>query len=141
MSNRKKINGEWYIRRKGYVRKAHARKSFVRNGTKINSTTVKKTVVPSTWIKDLGLPGKTPKSKQVIPKLERGKMSQFGYTTKKSATDRHQALIRMAKKKSYSTTVKDLVARRTLTKNTLPKTSSIYDKDYQWLSKHKSLIQ
>jgi hypothetical protein len=118
------------IKRKGYT--------YVRNGKKVK--------VKSTMIKDMGKPGKTPKSERVLPKLKPGKLSKYGYETNLTNIKRKKALINASKynkkisKKKMLKTMRRLNVLKTYTKKSQPKNSFIYDKDYKWLrTKYKKL--
>lgn len=90
--------GSGQIRRASYDRKAHSRKSYRRGSTKVKASYVDRTHVPSTCVKDMGKPGKTPKSKRVLPRPgEKLHLSKYGYATHKSPSERHAALMRASK--------------------------------------------
>ncbi len=109
------------IRRKAYTRKSHSGKTAR---------------VPSTCVPDKGAPGKTPKSKQVLPKLKPGRLSQYGYSDVKetSAARRRAALTRAVKKEGYAPIVKRLNVIRTYNKNS--PLFSLYDGDLKWVQQH-----
>jgi len=72
------------IERDGYYRKAYTKK----DGTHIKGTYVKKTCT-----KDMGAPGKTPKSKKVLPKVEnKGFLTECGYKENNTFNTRKGAL-------------------------------------------------
>jgi hypothetical protein len=72
------------IERDGYYRKAYTKK----DGTHIKGTYVKKTCT-----KDMGAPGKTPKSKKVLPKVEnKGFLTECGYKENNAFNTRKGAL-------------------------------------------------
>jgi hypothetical protein len=113
-----------YIRRKSYIRK---------DGTKVKST----------CIKDLGKPGRTPKREKVLPKLKPGKLSKFGYETKKPAKDRRRALMKASKnpktkklsKKKMLSNSRRLVVLKNYTKRSNPSAYKKYNADANWLLK------
>jgi len=87
------------IRRSSYMRKSHSRKSYRRSeGVHVRSSYVDRARVPSACVPDKGKPGKTPKSKRILPKFS-GELSlrHYGYTTSKSSAERHSALDKAAK--------------------------------------------
>ena len=82
------------IRRKSYSKKSHLRRSYRRkNGSRVKASYVDKAKVSSTCVPDKGAPGKTPLSRQVLPKLGKDvSLRRFGYDTDKSVRGRHEAL-------------------------------------------------
>ena len=48
--------------------------------------------VRSVCVKNKGLPGKTPKSKKVLPKLKHGLLSKYGYHLNENSTKRQSAI-------------------------------------------------
>ena len=106
------------ILRSGYIRKTYTRKS----GTK-----VKGSKVTAGCIKDRG------NDPRLIPKLKKGTLTQFGYTTKKTDIQRHNALKKALKKLRYASVIHKLNAVKVLTKNTNPTASNTFDKDIKWL--------
>ena len=79
------------------------------------------------------------RSNQVIPKLRKGTLTKYGYTIKKKAGERHNALDKAIKAYGYSTVIKKLNAVRTLTKNTFQKNAEVYSKDMKYLQKKYKL--
>jgi hypothetical protein len=86
--------------------------------------------VKSTCIKDLGLTGKGP---IILPKLQQGSLTQFGYSSKNSGVKRHNSLKKAIKKYTKSAVIHKLNAISTLTKNTNPVLSGIYKEDLVWV--------
>ncbi len=99
------------IKRKSYTKK---------NGTKVKST----------CIKDLGLPGKGP---VILPKLQQGTLTQFGYSSKNSDIKRHNSLKKAVAKYTKSAVIHKLNAITTLNKNTNPTLSGVYKSDMAWV--------
>ena len=74
----------------------------------------------------------------MIPKLKKGTLTQFGYSTKSSDRSRHIALNKAIKKLTESTVIHKLNALKVLTKNKTPTLSKLYDSDIKWIhSKNK----
>ena len=97
------------------------RKSYTtKNGTKVKST----------CIKDLGLPGKGP---VILPKLQQGTLTQFGYSSKNSDIKRHNSLKKAINKYTKSAVIHKLSAISTLNKNTNPALSELYKSDITWV--------
>jgi hypothetical protein len=93
---------------RGYIK----RKSFKRkSGTKVRSSCVP----------DTGKPGKTPLSKQILPKFS-GKLHlrKYGYTTKKSATQRRNSLKKASKQVGKTRVIRHLNLARNYTAPELP---------------------
>lgn len=133
------------ILRKGYVRKAHTRRAYTRTSksgkrVRVPATRVKKTVVKSHQIKDVGLPGKTPKHRRVLPKPA-GVLSKHGYSTRKSADSRHRAIHKAVRDKSYGTVHRELVLVRTYTRNSQPTNSRIYNSDVNYMDRNRDKLK
>lgn len=78
------------ICRKGYTRKAY---------TRSDGTRVKATYVPATCVADRGEPGKTKKSKKILPEIgDKVSLRKFGYSVHNSQSDRRDALDKAVKK-------------------------------------------
>ena len=75
------------------------------------------------------------KSNRVLPKLKKGSLKKYGYSTATSDKKRHSALKKSLKAYGYSTLIKKLNAVKVLTKNTSPKNSKVYAKDIKWVRK------
>jgi len=112
------------IRRKAYTRKAYTRKT----GTRVAATKV-----PSACISDVGNPGKGFSGPGTgIGKLKEGKLSDFGYSVKKTARSRHTALNAAAKARGPLVVYHELNALSVYTKNTSPSVSklTLADRNY-----------
>lgn len=70
-----------------------------------------------------------------MPKLKKGSLKKYGYSTAGSDKKRHSALKKSLKAYGYSTLIKKLNAVKLLTKNTSPKNSKVYAKDIKWVQK------
>lgn len=103
--------GRGQIRRKSYERKAHSRKSYTRKGSiKVSGSYVNRTHVPSACTKDMGKPGKTPKSKRVLPEPgDKLHLSKYGYSTHESPVKRHNALMKASKDEPMLAVLRRLV--------------------------------
>jgi len=80
--------------------------------------------------KDLGKPGRGPK---IIP-IEKGKLSKFGYSTKKSERARHAALNKAVKEYGTLSVYRMLNAQVILRKRTQPKARKIFEADRNWIA-------
>jgi len=105
-----------YILRKGYK---------TRRGT---------TVKPS-CIKNRGKPGKGPK---LFPKLKKGLLTEYGYSSKDSLSIRHRALKRAMKAYGKGNLANKLNSVYILNRNTNPRIASIFKKDQEWVSSQNS---
>jgi len=124
--------GRSYSRRAG---KQYARKRKRTIKVRVKATTYKrdgKIIHRKAYTyerEDLGKPGKGPK---VIP-IEKGKLSQFGYSTKKSERARHAALNKAVEKYGALSVARMLQAQIILRKRTQPHVRSIFEEDLEWL--------
>lgn len=108
-----------YIRRASYKRKSYTRKS----GSRVRSARVK-----SNCIKMQGKHGL-----RVIPKLRKGDLSQFGYSSSASATSRHRSLAKAVKEYGALSVFRKLNAIMVLNKNRSPGLSSRFKSDRNWV--------
>ena len=116
------------IVRKGYWRKAYV----TRKGTH-----VKKTWVPPRRIRDLGKKGKGPR---VIPRLRKGRLTQFGYHVSirgkaVSPEIRHAALRKAVAKYGKNRVIDMLNAVAVLSKRTRPRNCKAYRSDMRWVDR------
>lgn len=116
------------IFRKGYVRKAY---------TKQDGTKVAEAKVPGTYVKDVGLPGKTPEYKRVLPKLEKGELSKYGYKNIKELPkeERQDAIDKAVKAYTPLSVYKKLNAVRNYIKNTSPKAYKKMGNDMKYIKR------
>lgn len=79
------------ILRNGFFRRSHIRKSYInKNGTKIPKILVSKSKVNPVCIKNIGKPGKGPKT---LPRPDnKFRLTPFGYAINKSTSERRKAL-------------------------------------------------
>ena len=113
-----------YELKEGYNRKSYTTKK----GTKIP-----KTHVGTTCIKDRGLPGKVLDEYKVITISNKNKLSEHGYSIKKSENARYRALLKAIEAYGYLSVLRKLVALRTLTRDSNPEQSQIHDIDIKKL--------
>jgi hypothetical protein len=116
------------IMKKGYYRHEYTKK----DGTKVKGNYVKQSCTPNK-----GKPGKTTSEGKVIPKLKKGELSQFGYSTHSTEDERHKALLKAVEKLSYATVIRKLNAVRTLSKADV-KLFKIYSRDIENLQKWRA---
>lgn len=112
------------------IRKAYTRKAYTRK----DGTYVKETKVKKLCIKDQGKKGKGP---EIIPKLEKGDLKSFGYSSKNNDKSRHIAINKAVKKYGKDSVIRKLNAVGILTKNTNPKVSLIFHKDMIYVANKK----
>ena len=118
--------GKSYSRKSG---KQYSRKRTIK--VRVKATTYKrngKTIRRKAYTyerKDVGKPGKGPK---VIP-IEKGKLSKFGYSTKKSERARHAALNKAVEEYGALSVYRALNAQVILRKRTQPEAREIFEAD------------
>lgn len=79
--------------------------------------------------KDVGLPGKGPK----MILVEKGKLSKYGYSIKKSEGTRREALKRAIKRYGALSVFRKLQAMVIVRKRTQPKAREIFEADRDWV--------
>ena len=125
---------------KGYeLKEGYDRKSYTtKKGTK-----VPKTHIGATCIKERGLPGKVLDEYKVITISNKNKLSEHGYSIKKSENTRYRALLKAIEDYGYLSVLRKLVALRTLTRNSNPEQSQIHNIDIkklqEWRKKNPKL--
>jgi hypothetical protein len=89
--------------------------------------------VRSACVKDMGLPGKTPAAKRVLPKLTPGRLSRYGYVSTKSATHRRAALRKAVNAEGYATIIRRLVAVSNYNSRSAPEAHRVMRSDIEWM--------
>jgi hypothetical protein len=79
--------------------------------------------------KDVGRPGKGP---ELIP-IRKGRLSKFGYSTKKSDVARHRALKKAVEEYGALSVYRMLQAQIILRKQTQERAREIFEEDAEWL--------
>ena len=79
--------------------------------------------------KDIGLPGRGPR---IIP-VEKGKLSKFGYSTKKSDQARRAALKKAVDEYGSLSVFRKLNAMVIMRKRTQPKARAVFEEDRDWV--------
>jgi len=110
-----------YVRRKSYTRKSYSRKS----GSRVKSVKVK-----SHCIKSQGKNGL-----RVIPKLRKGELKQFGYSSSNSVASRHRALAKAIREYSDLSVFRKLNVLYIFNKNKNPSLASKFNSDKAWIKK------
>lgn len=120
------------IERIGYKKKAYKRRSYVRkDGIVVRASSVGQTSVPPVCIKDVGKPGKGPKT---LPKLrDKLHLSKYGYAIHKPKNARRAAL--RAASKDFNTL--EVLRRLNLIRNyqAVPENKAIFSKDVEYMKK------
>ena len=93
--------------------------------------------VKSSCVKSKGTRSKGKKTQRVLPPLNKGSLTKYGYSSKLSDEERQKSLKKALKVYGYSSVVKKLNAIKILTKNTDPKRSKIYSKDLKYVQKRE----
>lgn len=128
------------IRRKGYTRRYST--GIRRRGYTVRRTTgthyrvyPEKThmIVKSSCIKDRGLPGKGPREGKGIGKLDKGKLSRYGYSYHDSVDKRHESLKKAINVYTALSVFHKLDAVAKYTIRTAPQASHIFAEDRDWV--------
>jgi len=87
------------IMRRSYSKKGHFRRSYRRSdGVKVKPAYISSSKVERKCVKDVGQPGKTPLSRQVLPKPGKElSLRKYGYSTDRSDAYRRKSLRRASK--------------------------------------------
>ena len=122
--------GPGMIRKSSFHRESYTRK----DGVHVKGASVPSVCVPHKGKRMLeGKEGKTPKAARVLPKLKEGELSKFGYSSKKSSSDRHSALDRAAKANGARATLRHLVAASNYLRYTVPSSYKTMREDVKYL--------
>jgi hypothetical protein len=130
-----------HILRRSYTRKMSnsvSQQGYVR--TKKNGSTYrvfpKKLVrdVQATCIVDPRAKGKVPKGTKTFGDLKQGELKQYGYSYRLSDQERRNALTKAVNKYGALKTFHKLDAVAKLTKTTIPKASTVFSNDRNWIS-------
>ena len=106
-------------KKRSYKRKSYTRKSVFR---------VRSARIKSNCIKMTGKHGL-----RVIPKLRKGELSKFGYSSSKVASERHKALSKAVKEYGYLSTFRKVNVLSTLNKNRNPVLAKKFKSDANWI--------
>lgn len=104
-----------------------------------DGTYVKEHYRKAVCVKDVGLRGKTPKSKRVLPPLEKGGLGKYGYANvkKTTANSRRKALSKGVKKEGYLPIMRRLVLVANYNKNSDPEAHKRMRADVEWMKRVK----
>lgn len=121
-----------YIRRSSYTRKSYTRSPYTRkSGVRVKGSKVSGAKVSSNCIKMRGSHGL-----RVIPKLRKGELSKFGYSSSASVAERERALRKAVKAYTAISTFRKLNALMVLNKNKNPRLSNIFRRDRDWIKEN-----
>jgi len=135
----RKICPPGQILRKGYTR--HYSTAVRKRGITVRKTTgqvyrihptQKNVHVPASCIKDPG-PANKPRTSRLIGPLREGELAKYGYSFRRSETDRHVALVKAIHEYSAISVYHKLDAIAKLTGRTLPNASAVFAKDREWV--------
>jgi hypothetical protein len=137
--------GPGKILRKGYRRKSYLRKKYFKNRKIIPTTYVSASYVPPTCIRDMGKPGKGPKT---LPKPdEKIHLTKYGYSIYKP--DRYRRAALRAAARDHGTLM--VLRRLNLIRNfqAIPENKKIFSRDVEYLKniynkirkKRKNIVQ
>jgi hypothetical protein len=90
-------------------------------------------VVKSACIKDRGLPGKGPREGKGIGKLDKGKLSKYGYSYHDPWFKRHESLKKAIKAYTALDVYHKLDAVAKYTTRTAPQASRVFAEDRDWV--------
>jgi len=128
------------IRRKGYTRRYSTgirRRGYTvrrKTGTHYRVYPEKtRMAVKSACIQDRGLPGKGPKEGKGIGKLEKGKLSRYGYSYHDPWYKRHEALKKAVAAYTAQNVFHKLDAVAKYTMRTAPEASRVFTEDRNWV--------
>lgn len=131
-----------YISRKAYIRKYSSGLRSRGYGVKRASGTTyrvfpssKATAVKSKCIKDLGLPGKGPRTGTGIGPLRKGELAKHGYAHSKTISARHSALKKAAQEFGALGVYRKLDAVAKLMVRTVPSAARTFKADRNWVKK------
>jgi hypothetical protein len=128
------------IRRKGYTRRYSTglrQRGYTvrrRTGTKYRVYPEKtKMVVQSACIKNRGLAGKGSREGKGIGKLDKGKLSRYGYSYHDPRDQRHVALRKAVSAYTALNVFHKLDAVMKYTRRTAPQASHVFEEDRNWV--------
>ncbi len=131
-----------YIPRKAYVRRystAVRAKGFTvkRSSGKVYRVypKTKNALVESRCVKDLGLPGKGPRSGKGIAPLRKGELAKYGYSFRKAEAVRHAALRKAASEFGALGVYRKLDAVAKLSMRVAPAAARVFVEDKNWVKR------
>ena len=121
------------IARASYEKQAYDRKAYYRkDNVHVKAAHIGKVNVGEACIKDLGNKGRGP---NLIPKLEKGDLKKFGYSSKDKKEQREMALKKAVAAKDKNSVIRKLNAVSNLMKNTHPDISKKFHSDMLFVQK------
>ncbi len=99
----------------------------------------KEMLVESKCVKDLGLPGKGPRSGKGIGRLRKGELKRYGYSFRLSEAQRHAALQEAVKHYGATGVYRKLNAVAKLTMRTIPSAAKTFASDRNWVRSRFSM--
>ncbi len=99
----------------------------------------KEMLVESKCVKDLGLPGKGPRSGKGIGRLRKGELKRYGYSFRLSESQRHAALQEAVKHYGATGVYRKLNAVAKLTMRTIPSAAKTFASDRNWVRSRFSM--
>jgi len=86
--------------------------------------------IESKCIKNVGLPGKGPK---LFGPLRKGELAEYGYSFRRSESERHAALKKAIDEYGVTGVYRKLNAVAKLTKRAAPKAANVFKEDREWV--------
>lgn len=115
------------------VGKIRRKESYVEPYTRADGTRVKGHYRKSVCVEDRGKPGKTPKSKRVLPQPKKNGLSKYGYSTKKIMNDRREALRKAVRSEGYAYVIRRLNLLANFNENQNPRVANTMRRDISWI--------
>ena len=97
--------------------------------------TNKNMLIESRCVKDMGLPGKGPRSGKGVGPLRKGELAKYGYSFRTSDSQRHAALKKAVQEYTALGVYRKLDAVAKLTLRTAPNASKVFAADRDWIRK------
>ena len=115
------------VRAKGFTVKKSSGKTYRVHPTNKNM------LIESQCVKDMGLPGKSPKSGKAFGPLKRGELSQYGYSFRTPESQRHAALKKAVQEYTPLGVFRKLDAVAKLMVRTAPTAAKVFAADSDWI--------
>lgn len=93
-------------------------------------------MVESRCIKDLGLPGKGPRTGKGFGPLKKGELKKFGYSFRHSEAQRHASLKAAVQDSTALLVYRRLNAVAQLMQRTAPDAAKVFKEDMNWVKKN-----
>ena len=119
-------------RRRSRKRRSCPKGQIMRKGYTRRSRSGRRVRVKSVCIKDLGAPGKGPKT---LPPIKKNVVTKYGYSTNKRATQRHHALAKAIENEAPLPIMRHLILIANYMKVSNPRANKTLRQDAKWIKK------